>query len=117
MVERLTDECGNVTTFRLLSLLKDIDLNKDLNDQFLKEEKGEEINGINFSVKVFTHSIFDFKQSEQIVLPKELMICQKAFSDFYKSKHKHRILNWVNKRGEVTLETKFTKKPYTLIVN
>ena len=116
MIDLLNNECGTAVTFKISTLFKDLDLSKDLNKEFQKSESSKVTEGIDFHTTVINSTIFDTIDNEVYKIPKQLKICQDAFSNFYSGRFDKRALKWLYKRGEVVLETKFTPHPFILSV-
>jgi len=118
MIAKLKDECGGGYTSKLEGMFKDMIISKDLVSDFNKDIKySSRIGNISLYVNVLTSGFWPSYPQSNYNMPKELLECQNAFSDYYLNSHSGRILQWQNSLGFCILKADFPKSSKELIVS
>ncbi|KAF8527847.1 Cullin-4B [Hysterangium stoloniferum] len=96
-------------------MFKDLALSKDLLTEFHEKWSDEK----TFSVMVLQYSCWPYqpKKGRDIDLPTSMLFSVERYSEFYKSKHKQRKLDWFHSLGTVTLTARFPKGEKELSVS
>ncbi|OUM69418.1 hypothetical protein PIROE2DRAFT_57463 [Piromyces sp. E2] len=118
MIAKLKDECGGGYTSKLEGMFKDMNVSKDIINDFNKDsEYTSRIGNISLYVNVLTSGFWPSYPQSTYNMPQELLECQNAFSDFYLKSHSGRVLQWQNSLGFCVLKADFPKSAKELIVS
>jgi len=118
MIAKLKDECGGGYTSKLEGMFKDMSISKDLTNDFNKNtEYSSRTGNISLYVNVLTSGFWPSYPQSTYNMPKELLECQNAYSDFYLNLNGGRVLQWQNSLGFCVLKADFDKSPKELIVS
>lgn len=118
MISKLKLACGFEYTSKLQRMFQDIDVSKNLNDNFKKYLISSNNNlDIDFSIKVLSSGSWPFQQSISFTLPIELEHGFQRFVSFYNGKHSGRKLNWLYQISHGEIVTNCFKSRYTLQVS
>ena len=93
-------------------MFKDIQLSKDLQNDFRKTKGGASIKGVEFGVEILTNGNWPVDVRPTCTIPAPLKACISDFEMFYKNKHQNRNLAWLYHNGQAELETTFTAKKF-----
>lgn len=99
MIGKLKSECGSQFTNKLEGMFKDIDLSEEFMKRFKEYELQNKKIGTEPQIEMYVHVLTTgcwpaYPRMETLVLPADLQKRQKAFTDFYLSKHEGRCLTW-----------------------
>ena len=116
MISKLKHACGFEYTYKLQRMFQDIDVSKDLNEQFKRQHTHSvEPLDIDFSIQVLSSGSWPFQQSVNCSLPSELERTVQRFTTFYSSQqHSGRKLHWLYHLSKGELVTNCFIKRYTL---
>lgn len=115
LIMRLKSECGSDFTQRLEGMLKDIELSKELTNQFKEETQGE--TKIEMDLSILTTSIWPNFKPIHVVLSNEMTAIQELVTKFYTKNHRHRSLSWLHTHGFCTMRALFPKGRKELTVS
>ncbi|KAI8847687.1 Cullin [Chytridium lagenaria] len=123
MISKLKEACGFEYTSKLQRMFTDMNLSKDLNENFkdamLKTHDKDDL--LDFSIVVLNTSCWPLTWSATTFnIPEELLKTYNRFQLFYQNKHSGRKLNWhwMLSKGELkTNYVKNSKSSYTLQVS
>lgn len=111
MLLKLKEECGPEFTAKLETMIKDVDVSKDLMDEYERfaAKQRKEGEGFDLSVSVLTQAHWPTYPDIQIVLPAELSMAAELFEAFYKKRNSGRRLHWQHSLGTLSITTQFGK--------
>jgi cullin 3 len=117
MISKLKVECGFQFTAKLETMMKDMTISENLNQQFKQYPYSSDID-YGFEIKVLTSGNWSNEsQSTHCNIPKELAPAIKNFTDFYMKNHSGRILTWKMNFGSADVTGFFEEKDYELTVS
>jgi cullin 1 len=124
MIGKLKEACGFEYTNKLQRMFQDMQISKDLNDNYKAwlEGKGESAsNGVDFSCQVLGTSFWPLNPpTTPFNIPEVIVQTYTRFVEFYNGKHNGRKLTWLWHlcKGELKASyCKATKTPYTFQVS
>ncbi|KAG0633629.1 Cullin [Tuber brumale] len=124
MIGKLKEACGFEYTNKLQRMFQDMQISKDLNDNYKAwlEAKGESAsNGVDFSCQVLGTSFWPLNPpTTPFNIPEVIVQTYTRFVEFYNGKHNGRKLTWLWHlcKGELKASyCKATKTPYTFQVS
>ncbi len=115
MLLKLKEECGPEFTAKLETMIKDVDVSKDLMDEYdrfaAKQRKDEESpkDDFDLSVSVLTQAHWPTYPNIEVVLPTELAAAAERFEAFYQKRNSGRRLHWQHSLGTLSITTYFGK--------
>ncbi|CDS01036.1 related to cullin 4A [Sporisorium scitamineum] len=115
MLLKLKEECGPEFTAKLETMIKDVDVSKDLMDEYdrfaAKQRKDEKAAQDNFdlSVSVLTQAHWPTYPNIDVTLPPELAAAAERFEAFYQKRNSGRRLHWQHSLGTLSITTQFGK--------
>ncbi|TKY88216.1 hypothetical protein EX895_002926 [Sporisorium graminicola] len=115
MLLKLKEECGPEFTAKLETMIKDVDVSKDLMDEYdrfaAKQRKDEEAARDNFdlSVSVLTQAHWPTYPNVDVILAPELAAAAERFEAFYQKRNSGRRLHWQHSLGTLSITTQFGK--------
>ncbi|PWY99342.1 Cullin-domain-containing protein [Testicularia cyperi] len=127
MLLKLKEECGPEFTAKLETMIKDVDVSKDLMDEyerFVAKKAKEQLEAsgganrepfvspsepIDLSVSVLTQAQWPTYPQLEVVLPNELSTAAEQFTDFYQTRNSGRRLHWQHSLGTVSIQAHFPK--------
>jgi len=117
MISKLKQACGYEYTCKLQRMFQDVGISKGLNEEFRRRQTAGDPSlqlDLDFGIQVCSSGSWPFTQSANFSLPQQLERSITRFTDFYKSQHSGRKLNWLYhmSRGEVV--TNCFRNRYTL---
>lgn len=96
-------------------MFKDIELSKDIMAAFNESQKAQiQLPKFDFNVFVLTSGYWPTYPLSKMLLPHDLLECQRVFSDFYLSKHSGRRLTWQNSLGHCIINAQFPKVKFNV---
>lgn len=108
MISRLKTECGSQFTQKIEGMIKDIDVSKELSEEFSNSESFKSLDyKIDMDVNILTTSFWPSYQPIEIQLPEVMINLQQVFTKFYLSKHHNRHLVWLHAFGLCTVLSSF----------
>jgi hypothetical protein len=108
MLSKLKVECGHQTVNKLSHMFVDMDLSKELMNDFKKTYPGGNVENVTMTVEVLTNGHWPEQNAPPCKLPPILTTCSNKFEIFYKNKHSGRHLQWLFNHGSVELTPLFT---------
>uniref|UniRef100_UPI00359000F2 cullin-1-like n=1 Tax=Myxine glutinosa TaxID=7769 RepID=UPI00359000F2 len=115
MISKLREDCGFDYTSKLLRMLKDDGISKNLNEQFKNHLRNTEPLDLEFSCQVLSSGgLWPFQQSCTFALPTELARSHQCFTTFYTSRHSGRKLSWLYQLSTCEIVTNCFNHHYTL---
>ncbi|KAJ1021616.1 hypothetical protein NDA16_003753 [Ustilago loliicola] len=115
MLLKLKEECGPEFTAKLETMIKDVEVSKDLMDEYdrfaAKQRKDEESpkDDFDLSVSVLTQAHWPTYPNIEVALPAELSAAAERFEAFYKNRNSGRRLHWQHSLGTLSITTQFEK--------
>ena len=115
MLLKLKEECGPEFTAKLETMIKDVDVSKDLMDEYerfaAKQRKEGQASHAAFdlSVSVLTQAHWPTYANIEVVLPNELAAAAERFEAFYQKRNSGRRLHWQHSLGTLSITTQFGK--------
>ncbi len=115
MLLRLKDECGPEFTAKLETMIKDVDVSKDLMDEygrFAAKQRTEAKAGaadFDLHVSVLTQAHWPTYPNIDVVLPTELAAAAEQFEAFYQNRNSGRRLHWQHSLGTLSITAHFEK--------
>merc|ERR1711896_59794 len=101
-IATLTLECGEYATRNLTSMLTDMALSIQLQDEYSKLPREDAAGGVKHEVRVLRSNAWPSKLSTGHAVPcADLLACVRAFGGFYCSKFSGRRLTWAYGTGSV----------------
>lgn len=120
MLQKLKVECGHNTVNKLASMFNDINISKDLMNEFKEKPAFKQMQaaGVEFNAEVLTNGHWPEQGPAPCTLPPELKDYTMKFEQFYKQKYQNRNITWLFKNGSLEVKPVFiTAKPYIFAVN
>lgn len=117
MIQKLKVECGLNQVNKMVQMIKDLTLSKDVVDGFKKQRSSEAIDGVTFGCEILTNGNWPVDVRPTCSIPASLKQCISEFEMYYKNKNQSRNLTWLYHNGQVELQTTFTQKKFQLICN
>lgn len=115
MISKLKQACGFEYTSKLQRMFQDIGVSKDLSEKFRKQlNNSVEPLDTDFSIQVLSSGSWPFQQSIIFSLPTILERSLQRFTDFYRSQHSGRKLNWLYNMSKGEIHYNCLKNRYTL---
>jgi cullin 1 len=117
MIARFKAEYGAYFTSKLEGMLNDMQTSQSIQKRFTETVSEDTLGGISLDVQVLNSLHWPIYKSEgdQIVLPKELVDCQKSFDKFYQSTTQNRKLTWVYSTSNAMVQLKYGKAKFDLM--
>lgn len=115
MLLKLKEECGPEFTAKLETMIKDVDVSKDLMDEYerfaVKQRKEEDSpkDAFDLSVSVLTQAHWPTYPNIEVALPAELAAAAERFEAFYQKRNSGRRLHWQHSLGTLSVTTHFDK--------
>lgn len=115
MLLKLKAECGPEFTAKLETMIKDVEVSKDLMDEYVrfaaKQRKDEPSpkDDFDLSVSVLTQAHWPTYPNIDVALPVELAAAAERFAAFYQNRNSGRRLHWQHSLGTLTMTAKFEK--------
>ncbi|SPO30054.1 related to cullin 4A [Ustilago trichophora] len=115
MLLKLKEECGPEFTAKLETMIKDVDVSKDLMDEYerfaVKQRKEEDSpkDAFDLSVSVLTQAHWPTYPNIEVALPAELAAAAERFEAFYQKRNSGRRLHWQHSLGTLSITTRFDK--------
>ncbi|SPO31296.1 related to cullin 4A [Ustilago trichophora] len=115
MLLKLKEECGPEFTAKLETMIKDVDVSKDLMDEYerfaVKQRKEEDSpkDDFDLSVSVLTQAHWPTYPNIEVALPAELAAAAQRFEAFYQKRNSGRRLHWQHSLGTLSITTHFDK--------
>lgn len=110
MLSKLKQECGAAFTGKLEGMFKDIDLSRDLMENYKSWLQNHNIATVDINVSVLTMGYWPTYQPLKVILPEFMQRQQTLFEKFYTTKHNGRKLQWQPNLGQCTLIAMFQSK-------
>lgn len=98
-------------------MFKDIQLSKDIENDFKKSKNNSAIDGVEFGVEILTNGNWPIETRPTCSIPAPLKKCITDFEMFYKNKHQNRNISWLYNNGQAEILTTFTAKKFQVICN
>lgn len=98
----------------MTTMFKDMDNSKVMQNEYKAKYPGT---NVDFTCEVLTNGNWPVEKPIMCEIPSSLSTLKIRFEEFYRNKHNNRQLKWLYQHGSVEMHTKFTKKPYQLVVN
>ena len=119
MIQKLKVECGASTVGKISQMMKDMQLSRDIQNEFVNSNQGTNlIQETEFNIEVLSHGTWPSMEPPPLTLPRELMACADKFGVWYKHQNMNKTLTWLYSNGQVEVGTLFTgAKKYQLTVN
>jgi len=120
MLQKLKVECGHNTVNKLAQMFNDINISRDLMNEFRATQTYKNMigEGVDFSAEVLTGGHWPQQPAAACTLPPELKDYTMKFEQFYKQKFQNRNITWLFKNGSLEIKPVFiTAKPYIFAVN
>ena len=115
MLLKLKEECGPEFTAKLETMIKDVEVSKDLMDEyerFAAKQRKDEVapkDDFDLSVSVLTQAHWPTYPNIEVVLPPELAAAAERFQAFYQKRNSGRRLHWQHSLGTLSIATHFEK--------
>ncbi|EST08365.1 Cullin, N-terminal [Kalmanozyma brasiliensis GHG001] len=115
MLLKLKEECGPEFTAKLETMIKDVDVSKDLMDEFerfatkQRKDQGSLSDDFDLSVSVLTQAHWPTYPNIEVTLPTELAAAAERFEAFYQKRNSGRRLHWQHSLGTLSITTQFDK--------
>lgn len=115
MLLKLKEECGPEFTAKLETMIKDVDVSKDLMDEYdrfaakQRKEEASPKDAFDLSVSVLTQAHWPTYPNIEVTLPAELSAAAERFEAFYQKRNSGRRLHWQHSLGTLSITTKFEK--------
>lgn len=115
MLLKLKEECGPEFTAKLETMIKDVEVSKDLMDEydrFAAKQRKDEVSpkdDFDLSVSVLTQAHWPTYPNIEVALPAELSAAAERFEAFYKNRNSGRRLHWQHSLGTLSITTHFEK--------
>ena len=94
MIQKLKVECGLNQVNKMVQMIKDLTLSKDVVDGFKKQRSSEAIDGVTFQCEILTNGNWPADQFPTCSIPASLKLCISEFEMYYKNKNQSRNLKW-----------------------
>ncbi|CAD6199081.1 unnamed protein product [Caenorhabditis auriculariae] len=107
VLSKLRNECGAGFTHKLEGMFKDMETSVDLNQLFQQHLEHVKKPRSNVNVRVLTTEHWPSYELYEINLPKQLRDSLTDFTDFYRSQHGTRTLNWHYALSTAVVTAKF----------
>lgn len=116
LIARFKEEYGAYFTSKLEGMINDMNASDTIKNRFSTEVDEARLGGIGMDVQVLNQQNWPITKSEgdQIVLPKELVDCQKEFDKFYTKTTQNRKLTWVYASSNALVQVKYGKVKFEL---
>lgn len=99
-------------------MFTDIQLSKDLQNEYISKVGNQLIGGIEFSAEILTNGTWPIEANINCSIPPAMKACTDKFTMFYKNKHQNRNLSWLWQVGTVELKPVFVaNKNHQLVMN
>ncbi|KZV95811.1 Cullin-domain-containing protein [Exidia glandulosa HHB12029] len=121
MISKLKEACGFEYTNKLQRMFTDMNLSKDLTDQF--KERMEQTHEsaeleINFSIMVLGTNFWPLNPpAHDFTIPREILPTYERFQRYYASKHSGRKLTWLWNYSKNELRTNYLNQKYILMTS
>ncbi|EUC54934.1 SCF complex protein cullin 1, putative, partial [Rhizoctonia solani AG-3 Rhs1AP] len=121
MISKLKETCGFEYTDKLQRMFIDIQLSKDLTNQF--RERMEVAHdaadlGVPFSAMVLGANFWPLNApTHSLIIPEDILPTHERFQRFYQNKHSGRKLLWLWKYSENELQTSYLNQRYMLVTS
>lgn len=119
MIQKLKVECGASIVGKISQMMKDIQLSRDIQNEFAQNNGGNNnVGGTEFNIEVLSNGTWPSIEPPALTLPRELMSCADRFTIWYKNSNMNKQLTWLYQYGQVEVQTQYTQgKKYTLTIN
>ncbi|KAH7101599.1 Cullin-domain-containing protein [Auriculariales sp. MPI-PUGE-AT-0066] len=121
MISKLKEACGFEYTNKLSRMFTDMNLSKDLTDQFKErmEQTHEAVDlEINFSIMVLGTNFWPLNPpTHDFTIPREILPTYERFQRYYQSKHSGRKLTWLWNYSKNELRTNYLNQKYILMTS
>ncbi|KAN0062880.1 hypothetical protein ACQY0O_004701 [Thecaphora frezii] len=114
MLLKLKEECGAGFTAKLETMIKDIELSKDLMQEFAQArakaiKEGAAPDAFDLNVSVLTQAHWPTYPQIDVVLPPNMAAATDQFLQFYQTRNSGRRLHWQHSLGTLSLVAHFAK--------
>ncbi|EPQ27340.1 uncharacterized protein PFL1_05262 [Pseudozyma flocculosa PF-1] len=116
MLLKLKEECGPGFTAKLETMIKDVELSRDLMQEYAqarakaaKESGGAESDAFDLSVSVLTQAHWPTYPQVDVILPADMAATTDHFVRFYQNRNSGRRLHWQHSLGTLSLVATFPK--------
>ena len=99
MLQKLKVECGLNQVNKMTQMFKDMQLSKDLQQQFRDHKKTSLVGGVEFGIEVLMTGNWPVDNQPTCTIPPAMKMCTTDFERFYKNKHQNRNLLWLYHNG------------------
>ncbi|CAD5233250.1 unnamed protein product [Bursaphelenchus xylophilus] len=112
MLYKLKNECGAQFTQKLEGMFKDMEISKELSNNFGQyvSQNNPELSQIEFGVSVLTMGHWPNYPVMSVTIPMALKEQELAFEKFYTTKHNGRKLQWQHSLASAILKATFREK-------
>ncbi len=107
VVELLRAECGAVYVNHIANMLKDMDLNQDLAQEYRQRPEASGTRTPSFTCKVITQAYWPRSSTATLRIPRELQSLQRSFNRFYLSRFSGRRLSWYPSLSSCEMRAQF----------
>ena len=118
MLDRLSKACGQGFTQNLETMFKDVELAREENASYktILEESGRKT-AIDLSVNVLSAAAWPTYPDIEVVIPRDIDRAIDAFQEYYRSKHKGRMLDWKHSLAHCQMKAGFPGGNKDIIVS
>ena len=118
MLDRLSKACGQGFTQNLETMFKDVELAREENASYktILEESGRKT-AIDLSVNVLSAAAWPTYPDIEVVIPRDVSRAIDAFQEYYRSKHKGRMLDWKHSLAHCQMKARFPGGNKDIIVS
>lgn len=118
IISKMKIICGSQFTFKLEGMINDLAICLDETNNFQKfiSDNDVNLNGIDFSVQIFSNGYWPLMKSINVILPKIMQNCIDKFTSFYYNKMNSHKITWQYGNGNVFIKSTFKGKSYEIQV-
>ncbi|EJD39951.1 Cullin-domain-containing protein [Auricularia subglabra TFB-10046 SS5] len=121
MINKLKEACGFEYTNKLSRMFTDMNLSKDLTDQFkerMEQSHDQADLDINFGIMVLGTNFWPLNPpTHDFTIPREILPTYERFQRYYQSKHSGRKLTWLWNYSKNELRTNYLNQKYILMTS
>ncbi|KAF9163323.1 Cullin-4B [Actinomortierella ambigua] len=107
MLSKLKAECGAGFTSKLEGMFKDMDISKDIMNNFKTSKLYSRVQDVDLSVNVLTQGHWPTYPPADANIPAKISQAQEVFKEFYLLKHNGKRLMWQNSLGHCVIRARF----------
>lgn len=118
MIAKLKAECGYQFTSKLEGMFVDMNMSKDIMEQYKKTTLYSR-SAIEVDIHMLTTGYWPLRETPPCILPRSMLSITDTFTRFYLDMNNGRKLTWMHNLGSVDLKATFSKtgKDYLMVVS